>query len=110
MSPGRVAIQSSAPIRQASCEIQVFMSKFEPRPRLVGIERSHLTELLTRTSKVFLTQVIQSRGVMSVAVGGIKLQRVVEEWEGSIRGAQLDVVQSDNYVDGKQVWPFPQRF
>src|SRR6516162_9556472 len=110
MSPGRVTIQTSAPIRQASCEIQVFMSKFEPRPRLVRIERGNLTEFVTRTSKVFLTQVIQSHGVMGIAVGGIERQRVLEEWKAFIRRAELDVVQSNKYVDGKQVGPFPQGF
>src|SRR6202035_382730 len=72
MPPGRFVIQTSAPVSQSGRQIQVFVSKFEPGLGLIGIEGGDLEELRRRAAKVFLTQVIQSHGLMRIAVGRIE--------------------------------------
>src|SRR5579864_4232730 len=103
MPPGRLAIQTSAPISQTSRQVQVFVPEFEPGLGLIGIEVGDLTELDSRASKVFLTQVIQSRGLMRIAVGRVELQCALEERAGLFWRAKFEVIHSDNDVEAKKV-------
>src|SRR5579864_1570104 len=108
MSPSRLAIQTSAPIGQTGRQIQVFVSKFEPRLGLIGIKVGDLAELHGRRLKILLTQVIQSCGLMRIAIGRIKLKCPLEERTGSLWRAKFEVIHSDNYIEATQVGPFTQ--
>src|SRR5215469_2674802 len=100
MSPRRVGIQTRASISQTSRQIQIFVPKLEQGIGLVSIEEGHLPELFSCGLILLLAQVGQRQGLMSIAVGWIELQGMLEEWNRFLRRAQFEVIHSNDDVEG----------
>src|SRR5260370_20180116 len=58
--PSRLGIQTRAPIGEARCQVQIFMSELEPRLSLVRVQQGDLAALSRGASEVLQVQVARS--------------------------------------------------
>src|SRR5690242_14070563 len=86
------------------------MPELEPFFGLIGIKGGELTKLFGCVSEVLLAQVRGCHGLTGIAIRRIELEGMLKEGSRFFRGAEFQVIHSDNDGGAEQVWPFTQGF
>src|SRR5690349_12886687 len=82
------------------------MPELEPFFGLIGIKGGELTKLFGCVSEVLLAQVRGCQGLTGIAIRRIELQGMLEEGSRFFRGAEFEVIHSQDYGRAEQVGPF----